>query len=63
MGIFGNSSNDKSTQGYVNAAKKTESSRTPLEQKKVSDASNIQAVRNADFEAKRIARIHGDKKK
>ena len=44
---------------YINAAKKTPSNRTVEEQALVDQGSNMQEVRNADFEAKRHERIYG----
>ena len=44
---------------YVAAANKSPSARTPAEQALVDRGSNMQEVRNADFEAKRHERIHG----
>ena len=50
------------TQDYLNAANKIPSARTAAEQALVDRGSNIQAVRNADDEARRQERIHGPKR-
>lgn len=46
-------------QQALNAANKRPSARTAAEQRDVDNCSNLQSVRNADFEAKRQERIHG----
>lgn len=53
---------DRSIQGYVNAAKVLPSNRTIEEQALVSDGSNLQEVRNADFQARQYEKTHGAKK-
>jgi hypothetical protein len=62
MGIFGNPSDDKTKQGYVNAANKPASAQKPAEALKASKGDNMQAVRNAAFEAERQERAFGKKK-
>lgn len=48
---------------HINAAKKKPSERTAHEQHLVDSGSNIQAVRNADFEARRQERAFGKGRK
>lgn len=62
MGIFGNSSDDKSKKGYTETAKKPPSTQSSAEVLKTSKGSNIQAVRNAAFEAERQERVFGKRK-